>query len=137
MKGTFYAAKTFKQIIQEQKGRDWFPGVEIRDWPDMAIRGSIEGFYGPPWTQEDRLSQLDFYGDNKLNTYIYAPKDDPYHRENWRDPYPEQDIAKLKELIDRAKENHVKFTFALSPGNSICFSSDQDFEFLKNKMQKV
>jgi hyaluronoglucosaminidase len=135
--GTFYAAETFKQIIEEQKGRDWFPGVEIRDWPDMAIRGSIEGFYGPPWTQDDRLSQLDFYGDNKLNTYIYAPKDDPYHREDWRDPYPDQELAKLKELIDRANENHVKFTFALSPGNSISFSSDQDFEFLKNKMQKV
>jgi hyaluronoglucosaminidase len=137
MTGTFYAAKTFKQIIQEQKGRDRFPGVEIRDWPDMAIRGSIEGFYGPPWTQEDRLSQLDFYGDNKLNTYIYAPKDDPYHRDNWREPYPEQEIAKLKELIDRAKENHVKFTFSLSPGNSICFSNDQDFEYLKKKMEKV
>ncbi|HBI7032028.1 TPA: beta-N-acetylglucosaminidase domain-containing protein [Clostridium perfringens] len=24
---------------------------------------------------------MKFYGKNKLNTYIYAPKDDPYHRE--------------------------------------------------------
>ncbi len=81
-RGTYYAAQTFKQIIQDKKGRDRIPQVEIRDWPEMPIRGSIEGFYGPPWSHEDRLSQLEFYGDNKLNTYIYAPKDDPYHREN-------------------------------------------------------
>jgi hyaluronoglucosaminidase len=49
-------------------------GGEIRDWPEMPIRGSIEGFYGPPWTHKDRLSQLEFYGENKQNTYIYAPK---------------------------------------------------------------
>ncbi|MCM3763730.1 beta-N-acetylglucosaminidase domain-containing protein [Neobacillus niacini] len=135
--GTYYAAKTLKQIIQDRKGRDWVPEVQIRDWPEMPIRGSIEGFYGPPWTHEDRLNQLDFYGDNKLNTYIYAPKDDPYHREHWREPYPEQEVARIKELIDRAKENHVKFTFSLSPGQSICYSGEQDFELLKGKMGKM
>lgn len=135
--GTYYAAKTFSKLIQEQKGRDWFPQVEIRDWPEMPIRGSIEGFYGPPWTHEDRLSQLEFYGENKLNTYIYAPKDDPYHRENWRDPYPKEELARIKELIDKAKENHVKFTFSVSPGQSICYSGDQDFALLKKKMEAV
>ncbi|QCJ44657.1 beta-N-acetylhexosaminidase [Bacillus sp. S3] len=135
--GTFYAAKTFTQMIQKQEGRDRFPQAEIRDWPDMTIRGSIEGFYGPPWTHEDRLNQLEFYGDNKLNTYIYAPKDDPYHRENWREPYPDKEFARITELIEKAQENHVKFTFSLSPGQSICYSGDQDFELLKKKMEKM
>lgn len=135
--GTYYAAKTFKQLIQERKGRDWIPEVEIQDWPEMPIRGSIEGFYGPPWTHEDRINQLEFYGENKLNTYIYAPKDDPYHRENWREPYPEKELTEIKELIDKAKENHVKFTFSLSPGQTICYSGDEDFELLNNKMEKM
>ncbi|MFJ7727441.1 beta-N-acetylglucosaminidase domain-containing protein [Neobacillus sp. NPDC097160] len=135
--GTYYAAKTFKQLIQEREGRDWIPEAEIHDWPEMPIRGSIEGFYGPPWTHKDRISQLEFYGENKLNTYIYAPKDDPYHRENWRDPYPEAELAKITELIDKAKENHVKFTFSLSPGQSICYSGDQDFALLKKKMETM
>ncbi|GHI01119.1 beta-N-acetylglucosaminidase domain-containing protein [Neobacillus kokaensis] len=135
--GTYYAAKTFKQLIQQQKGRDWFPQVEIRDCPEMSIRGSIEGFYGPPWTHQDRLRQLEFYGENKLNTYIYAPKDDPYHREKWREPYPEEELARIKELIDKANENHVKFTFSLSPGQSICYSGDKDFSLLMEKMEKV
>ncbi|MED4203633.1 beta-N-acetylhexosaminidase family protein [Neobacillus mesonae] len=135
--GTYYAARTFKQLIQKQNGRDWFPQVEIRDWPEMPIRGSIEGFYGPPWTHKDRLNQLEFYGENKLNTYIYAPKDDPYHRENWREPYPEKELARITELIEKAQENHVKFTFSLSPGQSICYSGNQDFDVLTKKMEKM
>ncbi|CEG28705.1 beta-N-acetylhexosaminidase family protein [Bacillus sp. B-jedd] len=135
--GTYYAAKSFSQLIQEREGNDWFPQAQIRDWPEMPIRGSIEGFYGPPWTHEDRLNQLEFYGDNKLNTYIYAPKDDPYHRENWREPYPEEELARIKELIDEARENHVKFTFSISPGQSICYSGDEDFALLKKKMDAV
>ncbi|CQR46311.1 O-GlcNAcase NagJ precursor [Paraliobacillus sp. PM-2] len=135
--GTYYAVKSFKQLIQEKKGRNWIPQVQIRDWPEMPIRGSIEGFYGPPWTHEDRLKQIEFYGENKLNTYIYAPKDDPYHREDWREPYPEEELAKLKELIDKANENHVKFTFSVSPGETICYSGDKDFELLTAKMEKM
>ncbi|WP_338021712.1 beta-N-acetylglucosaminidase domain-containing protein [Bacillus pakistanensis] len=135
--GTFYAVQTFKQLIQDKPGRDWVPTVEIRDWPEMPIRGSIEGFYGPPWSHEDRISQLEFYGDNKMNAYIYAPKDDPFHREKWREPYPEDKLDELKELIDQAKENHVEFTFSLSPGNTVCYASDKDFELLMNKMQAV
>ncbi|WP_172840485.1 beta-N-acetylglucosaminidase domain-containing protein [Virgibacillus phasianinus] len=135
--GTFYAAQTFDQLIQEKPGRDWVPSVAILDWPEMPMRGSIEGFYGPPWSHEDRLSQLEFYSENKMNAYIYAPKDDPYHREKWREPYPEDELNKLKELVDKANENHVDFTFSLSPGNTICYSGDEDFSLLMDKMQTV
>ena len=53
-----------------------------------AGRGVIEGFYGTPWSQQNRLAQLNFYGAHKMNTYVYSPKDDPYLRAQWRDPYP-------------------------------------------------
>ncbi len=46
----------------------------------FQTRGVIEGFYGPPWSHQDRLDVLRFMGREGLNTYIYAPKDDPYHR---------------------------------------------------------
>lgn len=135
--GTFYAAKTFGQMIQEKQGRDLIPSIEIRDWPEMPLRGSIEGFYGPPWSHEDRLSQLEFYGNNKMNAYIYAPKDDPYHRNQWREPYPENELAKIQELIHTSQKNHVNFTFSLSPGNTVCYSGDEDFEFLMEKMETM
>ena len=135
--GTFYAAQTFRQMIKERPGRAGVPSVEIRDWPDMPIRGAIEGFYGPPWSHEDRLNQLEFYGEHKMNAYIYAPKDDPYHREKWREPYPDEALMGLQELVDKAKEEHINFTFAISPGNTICFSDDHDFEALLDKAEAV
>ena len=135
--GTFYAAQTLKQMIQERSGDYWVPAVEIRDWPEMPIRGTIEGFYGPPWSHEDRLKQLQFYGENKMNTYIYAPKDDPYHRDRWREPYPEEELKALQALVNKANEDRVNFTFGISPGNTICFSDDNDFEALLAKAEAI
>ena len=38
-----------------------------------------------------------------MNTYIYGPKDDPYHSApNWRLPYPEKEAAQLQELVNNA-----------------------------------
>ncbi len=76
------------------------PEVEIKDYPSVRRRGVVEGFYGTPWSHRARLSQLEFYGKNKMNTYIYGPKDDPYHSApNWRLPYPEKEAAQLQELV--------------------------------------
>ncbi|MFZ7946932.1 beta-N-acetylhexosaminidase family protein [Neobacillus sp. 19] len=135
--GTYYGTQTFEQIIVEREGTDWIPEVEIKDWPTMPIRGSIEGFYGDPWSHEDRLRQLEFYGEHKMNSYIYAPKDDLYHREKWREPYPADKLAELAELIKTAQENHVTFTFAISPGNTITYSSEADLNALVDKAQAM
>ncbi|ETN69805.1 hyaluronoglucosaminidase [Necator americanus] len=51
------------------------------------ICGVVEGFYGRPWTLEQRkhlFARLNHLG---LNTYVYAPKDDLKHRPQWRIPY--------------------------------------------------
>lgn len=135
--GTYYGVQTFKQIIVERNGTDWIPEVEINDWPTMPIRGAIEGFYGKPWSHQDRLSQLDFYGAHKMNSYIYAPKDDPYHREKWKEPYPQEKIKEIEELVRTSQKNHVDFTFAISPGNTITYSNDDDFQALVNKAQAM
>ncbi|MBP3690464.1 MAG: beta-N-acetylglucosaminidase domain-containing protein [Schwartzia sp.] len=82
----------------------------------IPLRGIVEGFYGRPWTQEQRIDMMAFCEAHGLNAYIYAPKDDPYHREKWREPYPESQIKKLAALIGEAQRHHVKFIFALSPG---------------------
>lgn len=135
--GTYYGTKTFKQMIIEREGTDWIPEVEIHDWPTMPTRGAIEGFYGEPWSHEDRLSQLNFYGEHKMNSYIYAPKDDPYHRDKWKEPYPQGKIKEIEQLVKTAQKNHVTFTFAISPGNTITYSSDADLQALINKAQAM
>ncbi|MEH7352644.1 beta-N-acetylglucosaminidase domain-containing protein [Neobacillus drentensis] len=135
--GTYYGTKTFKQMIIEREGTDWIPEVEIHDWPTMPTRGAIEGFYGEPWSHEDRLNQLNFYGEHKMNSYIYAPKDDPYHRDKWKEPYPQDKIKEIEQLVKTAHKNHVTFTFAISPGNTITYSSDADLQALINKAQAM
>ncbi|MDX6283333.1 MAG: hyaluronoglucosaminidase, partial [Kribbellaceae bacterium] len=135
--GTFYAAQTLTQLVQVRRGSGSVPGVSIRDWPTMRYRGSIEGFYGTPWSQADRLDHVDYLGAHRMNTYEYAPKDDPYHREKWREPYPADKLAQLGELVGRARQNKVDFTFALSPGLDICYTSEQDFQALIAKFEAL
>ncbi|MFJ8857600.1 beta-N-acetylglucosaminidase domain-containing protein [Streptomyces sp. NPDC102451] len=135
--GQYYAVQTLRQLFLRSEGRWKISGVRISDHPSMPLRGTIEGFYGQPWTHQERLDQMDFYGDVKANTYIYAPKDDPYHRGKWREPYPEDKLTELGELVRRATANHVRFTFAVSPGESICYSDAGDRATLKAKLQAL
>ncbi|WP_030313729.1 beta-N-acetylglucosaminidase domain-containing protein [Streptomyces sp. NRRL B-3229] len=132
--GTFYAAQTLRQLLS---GKRELPELTIRDWPTAALRGVIEGFYGTPWTHAERLAQLDFYGRTKQNVYVYSPKDDDYLRARWRDEYPAAQLALLKELVDRAAADHVRFTYALSPGLSVCYSSDADVNALTAKFDSL
>ncbi|HET8601590.1 MAG TPA: beta-N-acetylglucosaminidase domain-containing protein [Segeticoccus sp.] len=134
--GQFYAAQTLRQLFRAS-GDAKLASVSVTDYPSMPLRGTIEGFYGPPWTPQERLDQMDFYGDVKANTYVYAPKNDPYHRDKWRQPYPAEKLAELGTLIKRAAANHVRFTFAVSPGESICYSSESDRRALEAKLQAL
>ena len=132
-RGTFYAVQTFAQLLKEGK----LPVTEITDYPEIRFRGVVEGFYGTPWSHQARLRHLKFYGENKMNTYIYGPKDDPYHSSpNWRLPYPEQEAKQLKELVNVAKENAVDFVWAIHPGKDIKWNQE-DRDNLLNKFEKM
>jgi hyaluronoglucosaminidase len=135
--GQFYSVQSLRQLLVPKDDGYRIAGAAISDHPSMPLRGTIEGFYGSPWTQAERLDQMAFYGDVKANTYIYAPKDDPYHREKWRDPYPADKLADLGTLVAKATANHVRFTFALSPGNTVCYSSEADYAVLTAKLQQM
>ena len=115
-RGTFYATQTLRKLLKNNQ----LPAVEIKDYPSVKFRGVVEGFYGTPWSHEARLRQLRFYGANKMNTYIYGPKDDPFHScPNWRLPYPEKEAEQIKELIEVAQQNEVNFVWAIHPGQDI------------------
>ena len=113
--GTYYGVQTFLKLWQQQNVMQ----CRIEDWPSVDCRGVIEGFYGNPWSHKDRLHQFEFYGCNKLNIYVYGPKDDPYHRAHWRDPYPQDEAERLKELVQEAHRNKVQFVWAVHPGGDI------------------
>ena len=132
-RGAYYGVQTLAQLLTLPK----LPLVEVTDYPDIPYRGVVEGFYGTPWSHEARLRQLEFYGRNKMNVYLYGPKDDPYHSTpNWRKPYPAREAAQLKELVDKARENNVIFYWAIHPGQDIRWN-DEDRQNLLDKFEKM
>ncbi|MGV8962414.1 MAG: beta-N-acetylglucosaminidase [Candidatus Saccharimonadaceae bacterium] len=132
-RGTYYGVQTLRQLLAQDK----LPLITITDYPDITARGVVEGFYGTPWTFEDRVSQLKFYGENKLNTYIYGPKDDPYHSvPNWRIAYPAVEAKAIEQLVDVANENHVDFVWAIHPGLDIKWTTE-DRDALVNKFESM
>ncbi|MDI3387077.1 beta-N-acetylglucosaminidase domain-containing protein [Streptomyces sp. B-S-A8] len=132
--GLFHGVQTLRQLITDTGS---VPGVRIRDWPGTGVRGLAEGFYGTPWTREQRLEQLDFMGRSKLNRYVYAPGDDPYRKARWREPYPAEQRAGFRALAERAARNHVTLTWAVAPGQAMCLSSDDDLKALLRKVDAM
>ena len=132
-RGAYYGVQSLAQLMTLDK----LPLVEVTDYPDVPYRGVVEGFYGKPWSQAARLSQMDFYGRNKMNVYIYGPKDDPYHRSShWRDPYPAEKAEELKQLVERAHQNHVIFYWAIHPGGDIKWN-EEDRNKLMQKLESM
>ena len=131
--GLFRAVNRIIRMITDKK---FFVG-SVTDYPLFAVRGYIEGFYGKPWTHENRrmmLELMSFYG---MNTYYYAPKDDPYHRDKWSELYPEKELSELSELASLCRENFVKFHYCIAPGLSMKYSSDEDFAKLMCKAEQL
>ena len=103
----------------------------------FPMRGVIEGFYGPPWAHEERLDLIRFCAQHELNTWVHAPKDDPYHRARWREPYPEEELARLGELVTLCHKLGVDFAYAIAPGMDICYSHESEWERLLAKIEQV
>lgn len=132
-RGLFYGLQTLRQMLSDGH----LAIGEIKDYPDVPYRGVVEGFYGTPWSYQDRLSQLEFYGRNKLNVYIYGPKDDPYHSlPSWRLPYPKQEAEHIKALVDYAHAHGVIFYWAIHPGQDIKWTPE-DRDALLNKFESM
>lgn len=130
--GLFYGVKTLLASISHGK----LQTARVTDFPDIPFRGTVEGFYGTPWSHEARLSQISFYGDNKMNVYIYGPKDDPWHRDKWREAYPEVEANRIKQLNEHARRNGVNFYWAIHPGVDIKWTTE-DRELLIAKLEKM
>ncbi|MFC9755306.1 beta-N-acetylglucosaminidase domain-containing protein [Streptomyces sp. NPDC056921] len=131
--GLFHGVQTLRQLIRDRS----VAGVTVRDWPGTAVRGMTEGFYGQPWTREERLAQISFMGRTKQNRYLYAAGDDPYRQARWRDPYPADRRADFRALAERARAEHVTLGWAVAPGQAMCMSSAGDVKALTKKLDAM
>ena len=120
-RGVFYGLQTLRQIVAQAES-GLLPCVRVNDWPDLPSRGVVEGFYGTPWSHEARLSLIDFYGRYKMNTYIY--------------PYPENEAAEIKELVEACRANYVDFVWAIHPGQDIRWN-EEDYGNLVAKFEDM
>ncbi|MGF3056335.1 beta-N-acetylglucosaminidase domain-containing protein [Microbacterium sp. YY-01] len=126
---------TLRQVADSNAG--FVPEMTITDAPTLARRGIIEGFYGEPWTHDERRAALQLAGRLKLNSYVYAPKDDPYHRDQWREPYPPEALARLVDLAQEGLRHGVDVVVALHPACSMVFSDEHEHELLAAKARQL
>jgi hyaluronoglucosaminidase len=103
----------------------------------FAVRGVIEGFYGHPWTHQQRLDLIDFIAERGMNTFLYSPKDDPLIRQEWRTPYDGASLDQLTELLRRCEAAGIDFAWSISPGLSIRYSDFDDVRALNAKLHSV
>jgi hyaluronoglucosaminidase len=71
-----------------------------------------------------------------MNTYLYAPKDDPYHRKRWRQPYPPEQWRQLLRLVRAAQKRQIDFVYGFHPGEGLCFSDDAPIRILVKKARR-
>lgn len=139
----FYGLTTLYMVFGQIDSRT-IRNFVIEDYADVASRGFIEGYYGNPWSTEDRVNLMTWGGYYKLNSYFYAPKDDPKHNSNWRELYTEEELeSKIKPLAEAGNQSKCRFVFALHPFmyNAISFSSEEayqaDLKVLQDKFEQV
>lgn len=96
--------------------------------------GIIEGFYGPPWSWQDRHVVCAELASAGMDTYVYAPKDDPLHRARWREPYPGEVLDEFEAL---AGAGSLRVGLALSPGLSMDPADAADRLDLQAKVEQL
>jgi hyaluronoglucosaminidase len=108
----------------------------MRNSQSFRRRGVVEGFFGPLWSMAHRRRLFDFGAARGMNTYLYAPKDDPYHRERWMEPYPQKQWRALLTLIRAAQKRHIDFVYGFHPGKALLFTAEEPVRVLLSKAQR-
>ncbi|MBQ5887640.1 MAG: beta-N-acetylglucosaminidase domain-containing protein, partial [Bacteroidaceae bacterium] len=130
--GTYYGVQTFRQMASQTN----VMCATITDYPSVPQRGLVEGYYGNPYSEADRMGLLEMFGEMKMNVYIYGPKDDAYHKSKWREEYPADLAKKITEYVNVAKANKIEFMWAIHPGEDIQWNAT-DRANIVNKLKAM
>ena len=141
---SFYGLTTLYHVLAQTESLS-IRNFTIEDYADVVSRGFIEGYYGNPWSTEDRVNLMTWGGYYKLNAYFYAPKDDPKHRTKWNELYTDEELeSKIRPLAEAGNASKCRFVYALHPfpsGNNFRFDTDahynEDLAKLKAKFKQV
>ncbi len=82
---------------------------------DPLKLGIIEGFFGRPWTWDERRKVVEILVPHGYNFYHYAPKADSFLRRKWMEPHPLEEANQIKSFARFCRELGVRFGVGLSP----------------------
>ena len=99
--------------------------------------GLVEGFYGRPWSWQERADTASFLSGNGYGFYLYAPKADPFLRRRWREPSPVETRENLSALVAEYRHHKVRFGVGLSPHELHRDSSAERETLLLTKVEEV
>ena len=80
--------------------------------PELRI---IEGYFGKPWSHEDRKQVVTRLRELGFSSFHYAPKADAFLRRRWREPHPDAALATLGDLSAHCRRVGMRFGVGLSP----------------------
>ena len=125
----YYGVATL-QMMFSSFGGEKFLDAHIEDYATVATRGYIEGFYGS-WDWDSRADLMEFARDYKMNSYVYAAKNDSYHTNNWDDLYPASWLAEFEKLVEISRATKVEFGWSIHMGsffNGLSLSNTAEYE---------
>jgi hypothetical protein len=80
--------------------------------PELGI---IEGFFGRPWSWQERSESIRFLRPHGYRFYLYAPKADAFLRRHWQDLHPDEEMEQLGKFAAECRSLGVRFGIGLSP----------------------
>jgi hypothetical protein len=99
--------------------------------------GYIEGYYGKLLSWEDRKLIISSLQKNKMNTYFYAPKEDEYHRLNWRKKYDLEWRKNFRDFTKFSKKNNIDVIAGIAPGLDFDFNKFNDKTDYKDNIDYI
>ena len=98
------------------------------------LTGYIEGYYGRILQPKDRLRLITRLAELGMNAYLYAAKEDPAHRYQWRTPYSMEWMAGWRGLVRATAGAGITRLIGIAPGLDFDFDHENDFAILREKM---
>lgn len=105
--------------------------------PSEFLAGVVEGFYGRHWSWQLRLDYAGILRRLGLNSFLYAPKADPFLRKQWQSDWPAAEWRQLRALARHYAAAGVDFGVGLSPFQLYAGYSAAERRRLQRKIERL
>ena len=89
----------------------------------LNFTGYIEGYYGRLLDWRDRNRLLGGVAAAAMTSYFYAPKEDAFHRQFWRQPYDKAWHSEFAQFAATAAAKNIHLIAGIAPGLDFDFAS--------------